>query len=315
MRRRSALLVAVVAALVLAAGALALTFRAAKLDVPVLAAPALPIANPPAAMTLSALPTGAMASIAAFAYRGGGWRDRRDFAMSPILVRHPRGDLLFDAGFGRDVDRHARGMPWLMRLLASYTKTTPAADQLSRAGYDPSRLAGVVLTHAHWDHVSGLADLPGVPVWLDDAELAFVRSGARMSSLARSLGALPYRTYAFDGGPYLGFPRSHDVWGDGSVVLVPSPGHTPGSIVAFVALPSGARYALLGDVVWQTEGIELPSERPWLTRAMVDEDAAGVRESIRRVAAIHARFPEVRLVPAHDARALAALPTFPAVAR
>jgi N-acyl homoserine lactone hydrolase len=45
------------------------------------------------------------------------------------------------------------------------------------------------------------------------------------------------------------------VWGDGSIVLVPAPGHTPGSIVAFIALPTGKRYALIGDLTWQLEGV------------------------------------------------------------
>jgi N-acyl homoserine lactone hydrolase len=302
-------------ALAAAAAALALSFRAERLPVSPLAAEALPRADPPTGMTLSALPTGAMPSVAAFAFRGGGFGDPRDYCMTPILVHHPKGDLLFDTGFGRDVDRHASYMPWLMNALSSYRKATPVADQLATAGYDARRLAGVVLTHAHWDHVSGLPDLPGVPVWVDEAELAFIRSGARMSDLARSFGDLPYRVYAFEGGPYLGFPRSHDVWGDGSIVLVPAPGHTPGSIVAFVTLPSGTRYALLGDLVWLVEGVERPAERPWLTRALVDEDAAGVRENIQRVAAIQARFPAIRLLPAHDARAMGALPVFPGAAR
>lgn len=312
MKGAIAILLLAVAAAVLA---LALSFRAERLPVTPLADATLPRAEPPAEMTLSALPTGAMASVAAFAFRGGGFGDARDFSMTAILVHHPKGDLLFDSGFGRDVDRHARTMPWLMRALSRYQKGTPVAHQLSAAGYDPRRLAGVVLTHAHWDHVSGLPDLPGVPVWIDAAEQAFIRGGASMSALARSFGELPYRLHGFEGGPYLGFPRSHDVWGDGSIVLVQAPGHTPGSIVAFVALPSGTRYALLGDLVWLGEGVELPAERPWIMRALVDEDPAEVRENIQRVAAIHARFPGIRLLPAHDARAMGALPAFPSVAR
>lgn len=311
MKRAAAVLLFALAGAVIA---LALTFVPERLEVPPFGEVELPRASPPAGMTMSALPTGSMSSAAAFAYRGGGWRDEREFSMTAILVRHPRGDLLFDAGFGRDVEAHVRTTPWLMRALAKVSKGTPVAEQLARAGYGPT-LAGVVLTHAHWDHVSGLPDLPGVPVWIDEAERRFIESGHPMSALARSFGALPYRIYRFDGGPYLGFPRSHDVWGDGSIVLVPAPGHTPGSVVAFVTLPSGARYALLGDLVWQVEGIELPAERPWLSRAVVREDGGAVRENIRRVAAIHARFAEIRLLPAHDARAMGALPRFPEVAR
>mgnify|MGYP000744719557 CR=1 FL=1 len=138
------------------------------------------------------------------------------------------------------------------------------------------------------------------------------RGDAPQAALMRSFKSLDYRKYEFDGGAYLGFPQSHDVWGDGSVVVVPAPGHTPGSVVVFLALPSGKRYALLGDLVWAMEGITLPAERPWLPRWLIGEDAAQVRENVTRLAAIHARYPEIELVPAHDMRALATLPHFPA---
>lgn len=300
-----------VALILIGSAALTWTFTPSQLPIADLADAALPAATPPAGMSLSALPTGSLESSAGFAYRGGDFLDRRDFSTTPILVRHPRGDLLFDAGLGRDVDAHMQTMPLLMRVASRLSRGVPAAAQLQAQGYDPKRLAGVVLTHAHWDHVSGLADLPGVPVWVDADERGFIASDAPMAALVRRFGALPYRDYAFDGGPYLGFARSHDVWGDGSIVLVPAPGHTPGSIIAFVALPSGARYALLGDLVWQSEGIGIPTERPWLLRQLVDTDAAAVRTAIGQVAAIHAHFPQIALLPAHDARAHAALPVFP----
>ncbi len=293
------------------AAALAWSFTAAKLPVSTSPLGALPKADPPPGMTLSGLPTGTMRSKAAFAYRGGSFREDRDFSMTAVLVRHPRGDLLIDTGFGRHVASHARTLPWLMRATTTYAAGEPAATQLARAGYDVARLSGLLITHAHWDHVSGLPDLVA-PVWMNAAERQFVASGAQLASLMRSFGAVTVREYAWDGGPYLGFPRSHDWYGDGSVVLVPVPGHTPGSIAVFVTLPSGARYAFVGDLVWQREGLEIPAERPWMSRWLVDDDAARVRSGVSLMAAVHARFPEIVMVPAHDERAAAELPIFPA---
>ncbi|HMM68759.1 MAG TPA: hypothetical protein PKC03_17640, partial [Dokdonella sp.] len=106
---------------------------------------------------------------------------------------------------------------------------------------------------------------------------------------------------------YLGYAQSFDVWGDGSIVVVPAPGHTPGSVVIFVNLPT-VRYAFVGDVVWQSEGIERPAERPWISRHLVDFDASQVREQITRLAALHRKFPQIVMVPAHDARPTKAMP-------
>jgi hypothetical protein len=64
-------------------------------------------------------------------------------------------------------------------------------------------------------------------------------------------------------------------------------------------------------LVWQSEGITRPAERPWLSRVLVDDDAEAVRGVVAHVAALRARFPETTWLPAHDARAWAALPVFP----
>ncbi|MEK6805996.1 MAG: MBL fold metallo-hydrolase [Pseudomonadota bacterium] len=306
------LLLSLILLLAFGIGALAWTFTAGTLEPAPPYTGSLPAASPPPEMSLSSLPTGSMDSQAGLAYRGGRFSEPRRFSMDAILVRHPRGDLLFDAGFGKDIDSHFQQLPALMRTLSKYQKGTPAGEQLSANGYAIKNLAGVVLTHAHFDHVSGLDSLPGVPVWVNQAESDFIEGGSRNSALARSFGALNYKRYAFNGGPYLGFASSLDVWGDGSVLLVPAPGHTPGSIIAFIALPSGVRYVLLGDLVWQMEGIELPAERPWLPRRLIGEDDAQVRGQIAQIAALHQQFPQLRLVPAHDSRIAATLPVFPA---
>jgi glyoxylase-like metal-dependent hydrolase (beta-lactamase superfamily II) len=246
-----------------------------------------------------------------FAFRGGSLFDKREFTMTAFLVRHPKGDLLFDAGFGRKVEEHMKLEPWALRTFAERKEGRPVGDQMASADYPADKLAGVVLTHAHWDHVSGLDSLPHVPVWINSAERAFIDSHSSKVELINSFANVNYKLYEFTNGPYLGFPKSWDVWGDGAVVIVPSPGHTPGSIIAFITLPSGTRYALLGDLVWQSEGVDIPAERPWFSRRLVQENDEQVRENLARVAAIQRRFPEIRMIPAHDARAAAGIPIFP----
>ncbi len=298
----------VLALLALSAALLWLTFAPAPLPPPEPLTEALPPASPPAEMAVFQLPTGITHRSAAFAYRGGSLRDKRDFAMTATLVTHPRGDLLIDTGFGRDIDAQVQIMPFWFRLVTDYVKTSSAAAQLDAAGYDRTRLRGILLTHAHWDHVSGIPDFPGTPVWVTAEERRFIDDGGMVTSVARSFAGVDFQPYQFDGGPYLGFARSHDVFGDGAVVIVPAPGHTPGSVIVFLALPTGTRYALVGDLVWQTEGITQREEKPWLQSRLADADPAGVRAGILHMAAIAARFPEIILVPAHDARGFAFMP-------
>ncbi len=275
----------------------------------------LPTASPPPDMQVFQLPTGRITDLrAAFTYRGGSFRDMREFPMTPVLVRHPKGDLLIDAGFGRSIDTHVGLLPLALRVMTSYEKLTPAADQLRAAGYDVAgavgagrKLSAILLTHAHWDHVSGVDDFPGVPVLVTAEEQRFIGEGGDLTVVARSLH-MHLETYSFEGGPYLGFPHSHDVYGDGSIVVVPAPGHTPGSVVVFLALPGGRRYALVGDLVWQLEGIREREERPLLWRILADVDPAAVRENILRMAAVAERFPDLVIVPAHDPRGFVGMP-------
>src|SRR5262249_12881434 len=214
---------------------------------------------------------------------------------------HPQGDLLIDTGFGRHIAEQLRTMPFGFRAFTFYSLWQPAADQLRAAGYDQQSLRAILLTHAHWDHVSGLPDFPGVPVWVTPREHEFIKASGDMD-LCRLFPGILYVEYGFEGGPYLGFPASHDVYGDGSIVIVPAPGHTPGSVIVFVALPGGARYAFVGDLVYQLEGITQREERPWLVRRKADADAEGNRENLLRIIALKERLPELIIVPAHDMR-------------
>lgn len=262
----------------------------------------LPLASPPPTMQLFQLPTGTYATPAAFAIRGGSFRDQRDFASTAVLIKHPKGDVLLDAGFGADAEKHIGSLPAFRRSKHSLLST--ASEQLDAAGYDRSQLIGVILTHSHWDHVSGLDSLE-VPIWITSEELDYARRSKSDTVFSRTSQGHDIREYTFDGPAYLGFESSHDFYGDGSLVLVPAAGHTTGSIIAFVALPSGDRYAFIGDLTWQMEGITRRVERPLMMRMLADSDTKQVRRDLERVFALVGR---MQIVPAHDGGAYAGIP-------
>lgn len=262
----------------------------------------LPAAVPPSDMAIYQLPTGTYETRAAFAFKGGSFGDKRQFAATAVLVRHPQGDLLIDAGFGADVAAHVNAQPRLAR--APYTTTGTASAQLDAAGYDRSRLSGVLLTHTHWDHVGGLDQLE-VPIWINEAELRYAaenRDGQVFQTVSKGH---EIHHYEFDDKPYLGFSSSYDVYGDGSVVVALAGGHTTGSVIVFVTLPADKRYAFIGDLSWQLEGVTQLAERPFLMRKMADSDERQVRDGLRRMASLA---PLMQVVPSHDVSSYDGIP-------
>jgi N-acyl homoserine lactone hydrolase len=249
---------------------------------PLPASIAIPDADPPDGMELISVPTGVNHRVAAYAYRGGSILDRRDFYIGAALIKHPKGDLLVDTGFGRDIAEQFATMPRYFRAVTKYQLWKPAADQLTAAGYDLGRLKAILLTHTHWDHMSGLPDFPDLPIMVTAWDKAFFDNPSAIGRFGPPSFGAPFtqtrfhwQVFDFDSGPYLGFARSHDVHGDGSVVCVPAPGHTPGSIIVFVTLPRNVRYALVGDLVWQREGLTHRVERSWLMKLLGDTDPEG----------------------------------------
>ena len=182
----------------------------------------LPQASPPSDMAIYQLPTGTYDTRAAFAYTGGSFSDKRHFAATAVLVMHPQGDFLIDAGFGADIAAHVHAHPWYTR--SAHQAASTARDQLDASGYDHGRLRGVLITHSHWDHVSGLDRLQ-VPIWTNAGELQYA-ADSRDGTVFRTVSpGHEIHRYEFGNGPYLGFASSYDVHGDGSVVLALAGGH------------------------------------------------------------------------------------------
>ncbi len=234
------------------------------------------------------------------------------YAIASVLIRHPAGLVVLDPAFGRNVaDDLARG-PKLFAIAMGPARTKRPLEAVMReADLDPAEVTLALATHVHWDHVGALGDLPNAKVLLAKPELEWARTltryldgGARPHHLARARGRL--WQFDFTGPARDGFPASFDLFGDGAIVAVPLPGHTPGSTGFFVRTASGRTALFTGDTSWTMRGIEAPVHKNPLAR--FDVSVAQTGEALGLLHALHRARPDLLLVPAHDASALEQLP-------
>jgi glyoxylase-like metal-dependent hydrolase (beta-lactamase superfamily II) len=186
----------------------------------------------------------------------------------------------------------------------------PLVEVMREAGLDPAEVRLALITHAHWDHVGALGDLPNARLLLSQAELRWTRPFVRFMDhgvMPHQLKRAKDRLAAFDfSGPAVeGFPSSFDVFGDGSIVGVPLPGHTPGSAGWLVRGPGGVTYLFSGDATWTSRGVERPAHK--FLKAY-DEDLGVLARTVGLLHALHEARPDVVIIPAHDAAALEKLP-------
>lgn len=222
------------------------------------------------------------------------------------LVRHPKATFLIDAGVRANAshDDLAR-FPFWLRMAFDFEQQRGLGEALKAAG-NP-KLDFVVLTHAHWDHASGLRDLDHPKVVVGPGEEGFIRDfpkDAIPSVMPEHFQGASLGSFAWDGPPVENFPASHDLLGDGSVLLVPLPGHTPGSLGVLVSGVHGKRLLFIGDAGWSRDAVELPSIKLKPMAMLVDHDWPQESETVWRLHHLHQHDPSLVIVPAHDGTAL-----------
>jgi glyoxylase-like metal-dependent hydrolase (beta-lactamase superfamily II) len=226
-----------------------------------------------------------------------------------ILVRHPAGDLLIDAGnsshFAQDVSIYRFWLRLKLQSLAGQLNPeVPLAEMLRSAGEDPARLRWAILSHVHLDHAGGLMDLPRLPVLMTREEILFANDSAAQAKgyvLAAYTKALPnpsVPTLQFEPKPYETFDESADLYRDGSVVVVPLRGHTPGSVGIFVNLSSTKRFFYVGDSVDDERGFEDRVAKTLLLRDS-DNDPVLANQVVSKLNQLHETVPGLAILPAH----------------
>lgn len=238
--------------------------------------------------------------------------------ISAVLIRNPHGDVLIDTGLGPDAELQMNELPpagrtFGMQVVAGAKARVPVAELLSRVGEKPDQVAAIVLTHTHYDHLGGATEL-NAPINIPQSEVDWELAQAAHPtitppSLVNATKAR-FRVLSYDSGYFLGFSKSKDLYGDGSIVVVPLPGHTPGSQGVIARLGTG-RVFFIGDAADTLEAAERGLPKSSMLRSATDADPALADQTTKHIAAFHLRYPHIDLIPAHDRQAYLAVFTAP----
>lgn len=157
-----------------------------------------------------------------------------------FLIRHPEGDLMWDAGLADTLHNEEEGITnGPFRL--SVPKTLES--QLTEIGVTPAEIEYFSFSHSHFDHVGNAALFAGSTLLIDQDERDHMfRPEARANGESFALVA-PLQdadTITFDG--------DYDVFGDGSVTILAMPGHTPGHTSLRINLENEGPVLLTGDL-------------------------------------------------------------------
>lgn len=216
----------------------------------------------------------------------------------PVLVDTGMHESLADAG-GRE---RARNLGMVGRLMSRHSNMLPeqaVTAQLRARGIDPAEVRLIVMTHLHFDHASALCDFPNATVLLDKREwaAAWARDSLLSGYSRAQLDPRPrYRTIDFAASPVLAhgpFERTVDVFGDGSLTLASTPGHTAGHLLLIARL-RGREALLAADAAYTLETIR-GTERPWLTH-----DRQNFDHSLAQIQTYDRENPEAVVIPGHD---------------
>ncbi|MCA1749572.1 MAG: N-acyl homoserine lactonase family protein [Parasphingopyxis sp.] len=221
----------------------------------------------------------------------------RTLTDSCYLIRNGDRYLLWDTGLPAAL----KGTSMTQGVFTVSIERT-IVEQLGDLELSPSDISFVGLSHYHDDHIGQAADFPGATLLMSANDIAAIRDRP-IESAAQQLAP-----WISGGGAIADFSRDHDVFGDGRVTIVATPGHTPGHSALLVRLPETGDVLLSGDLYHFREQIENRGVPQFNT------DRADTLASMERFMQIDEAL-EAIIVIQHDPGDIERLPAFPEAAR
>lgn len=212
----------------------------------------------------------------------GGTTDEISIPILAWLVRHRAGEVVFDAGLHPALAISSEPLGRLAKLFTvDLEPGGTVGPRLSEHDVDPAGALTVVVSHSHFDHVGGLVELPNARLLVQRDEWRAARDEAGYDPTILDLG---HDVVELDG--------HHDIFGDGSVACIPTPGHTCGHQSVRVVTEDGP-VILAGDACYFSHTLDDEILPPFAHDH--DEQLRSLRMLQRERAA------GTKLVPGHDA--------------
>lgn len=213
-----------------------------------------------------------------------------------FLIRHGKDWMLWDAGLGDEIAASPQGQ---VKVGLHFRVPRTLASQLTELGLRPDDIKYVGLSHLHADHSGNARLFPHATFLVSPAELAWARQTPTPD------GVLADRVAAVMAAKVEPAPGDLDVFGDGTVQMISTPGHTPGHHALLVRLPRTGVVLLSGDVAHFQENYD---------RALVPIGNASRAETIASVGRLHglAAHYHAKVVIQHAAGVFEAMPKLPA---
>ena len=227
--------------------------------------------------------------------------------INAYVIEHRDGLVLFDTGQDRasvtDPGYFPGGITGVLYGRLARFQISPAETLtagLGRLGYAAGDVKTAVLSHLHQDHIGGLAELDHADIVVSQAEWDTLSSPLpAMRGLMRRHIDLPgLRWHRITAEPaedpgLAPFRAGHDLSGDGSLVLLPTPGHTPGSMSLLVRRPGLPPLMMVGDVTYDAHLLQAGHVPGVGSRRRL-------RETTAMINTMRQRNPGLVILPAHD---------------